>query len=99
MKEKSIENLFEINILNFIYLVGKLENNLAAGSGIHALSSTVSLYGNGFNPVYSAMKAALNGFILSLQRYFSEKNKFAYSLCMCATNTKMRGRIFHDGAA
>lgn len=62
----ALEKNFKVNAFAPVYLVSKLQNNLKDGSAIVNISSTDALVGSYLGIGYSASKAAISNFTLSL---------------------------------
>lgn len=89
---------FNVNILSFMNIIGTFNSCNKISRGVIGISSSAGLYGNGRYPIYSTTKAALNGFIFSLAKLYSEREMHAFSVCPGPTNTPMRERIANDSS-
>ena len=91
---ESIEATFMINSVSIAFLARAFLRHIPAGGGMIALSSTAGIHASGATPVYSASKAAVDGFMQALAH--NRKDQTFYALCPGPTNTILREKYAHD---
>jgi len=95
---ETLELSQKINFFSAITLINALTKNLTMGGGVVCLSSTAGIWGNKEYPVYAMWKGALNTFLQSLNKQWTEKGIHAFALCPGPTNTAMRERVAGDAS-
>ena len=73
--EKKILDVFSINTLSIIFFTKELLKILNKKSMVVIVSSISGLNGS-FDPIYSASKSALHGFVKSLSKWLAPKHRF-----------------------
>lgn len=88
---------FLINTIAPIAIVAACEKQISQDGGVIFISSTAGLRGNEKFPVYSASKAALNNFGISLAKKWKD-GRHVTIVCPGPTNTEMRQKIAGDSS-
>ncbi len=94
-RKENIEATFAINTLSIIYLTQMLLPILK--KGVVFVSSTTAIFPSGRHAVYSASKAAVNGFAQALAK--NRPERIFIAICPGPTNTPMREKVATDAAS
>jgi len=88
--EKKILDVFSINTLSIIFFTKELLKILNKKSMVVIVSSISGLNGS-YDPIYSASKSALHGFVKSLSKWLAPKHRF-----VCLNPTPISGTKLYN---
>ena len=90
---------FQVNTFAPMRITSLLEPLVPSSGGAIFIGSVAGIWGNSGFPVYSATKAALHNFSLSLSRKWSDRGSKSIVVAPGATNTRMREKTAGDAAS
>jgi short-subunit dehydrogenase len=99
VSNERVRECFQVNTFAPMRMTLALEPLVSIEGGVIFIGSTAGVWGNSGYPVYSATKAALHNFALSLSRKWSSSARKSIVVSPGATNTRMREKTVGDAAS